>query len=116
MDLPYTRTHVNVWHNKDFQKKQQPHPEETILDEAKRYVYGDREADYGHPKLDFERTATLWRAYFQARGEGVVNIQAQDVARMMVLLKMARLLHTYHHDSAVDMAGYAATLARLEEE
>src|SRR3954467_3564604 len=59
-------------------------PEDTILDEAKRAVYGDREASYGHPKVDFERTATLWRAYFQARGQGVVNITAGDVARLMI--------------------------------
>ena len=89
-------------------------PEDTILDEAKRAVYGDREASYGHPKVDFGRTATLWRAYFQARGQGVVNIDAGDVARLMILLKLSRLLHGYHRDSAVDLAGYATTLDRVE--
>ena len=106
----------NVWHGVDFEKNsvKSDSSEETILDEAKRLVYGDREQDYGHPKVDFGRTATLWRAYFQARGQGAVNVDASDVARMMMLLKISRLLHCYHRDSAVDIAGYAATLDRVE--
>jgi hypothetical protein len=41
-------------------------------------------------------------------------LSASDVAYMMVLLKMARLMQTPgHRDSLVDMAGYAATAARV---
>ena len=47
-----------------------------------------------------------------ARAEAPLD--ATDVAHMMVLLKMARLVETpQHRDSWVDMAGYAATGARV---
>ena len=107
----------NVWHNKDFLKpnEKQPQPEETVLDEAKGLVYGDREEEYSHPAVDFERIARFWRAYFQAQGQGAVNIGAEDVAKLMILLKISRLMNSYHHDSVVDIAGYALCLARLEE-
>lgn len=109
----------DVWHNVDFEKQKlrsEGLPEATILDEAKQYVYADRNEDYGHPKIDFARIATMWRAYFVARGDGVVNISATDVAKMMVLLKLSRMMHSYHRDSVVDLAGYAATIERIEEE
>ena len=105
----------NVWHNWDPAKEKRPQPEETVLDEAKGLVYGDREEEYSHPAVDFERIARFWRAYFQAQGQGAVNIGAEDVAKLMILLKISRLTNSYHHDSVVDIAGYALCLARLEE-
>lgn len=36
---------------------------ETILEEARRIVYGDRQDDYGSVKEDFGRTAALWDVY-----------------------------------------------------
>lgn len=70
--------------------------------------------DYGHPAHDFERTAKLWRAYFDASGQGAVQITGSTVAHLMILLKLSRLLNGYHRDSCVDLAGYAGTLARVE--
>lgn len=76
-------------------------------------MYGPRQASYGHPRENFRRTAALWNGYLAARGF-VALIKPEDVAQMMVLLKMARLMQTPdHRDSIVDMAGYAATLARV---
>jgi hypothetical protein len=84
----------------------------NILQEAEAAVYGPRQSSYGHPRLNFQRTADLWNGYLKARGEG--EITPTDVAQMMVLLKMARLMQTPdHRDSYVDMAGYAATGARV---
>jgi hypothetical protein len=89
-----------------------PPYEQNILLEASSIVYGPREAAYSHPRDNFERTATLWNAYFQSRGVHVA-LFPEDVAMLMVLLKMARLAHTPdHRDSVVDMAGYVATYAR----
>lgn len=35
---------------------------ETILEEAQRLVYGDRQASYGHPADDYECTGRLFHA------------------------------------------------------
>lgn len=80
----------------------------TVLEEANAAVYGPRQQAYGHPRENFARTARLWAAYLD------IPVTAMDVAQMMVLLKIARLMETpSHRDSWVDMAGYAATGARV---
>lgn len=77
-------------------------------------MYGPRQNDYGHPRANFERTARLWNGYlFALRGGDAPLLKPEDVAHMMVLLKMARLMQTpAHRDSWVDIAGYAAAGAR----
>lgn len=91
----------------------------TILQEAQAAVFGARQGTYGHPRDDFARTAQLWDAYLEAKyntpeADDGFTVDGQDVACMMVLLKMARLMNTPdHRDSIVDMAGYAETLARV---
>lgn len=60
------------------------------------------------PENSFQNIANLWSAYL---GE-VIN--PEDVALMMVLLKVARLMEdATHYDSAVDIAGYAACLQEI---
>ena len=77
-------------------------------------MYGPRQQAYGHPRDNFQRTADLWNGYMDARDPSRVDFDATDVAHMMILLKMARLIETPdHRDSYVDMAGYAATGARV---
>ena len=86
----------------------------TILDEANAAVFGAREKDYGHPRDDFARIATLWTAYLQGRAPVNNQIMPEDVPCLMILLKMARLSNTPNHrDSWVDIAGYAETGARV---
>lgn len=80
---------------------------ETVLDEAKRLVYGAREASYGHPREDFTRTAAIWTAMTGT------TITAPQVALMMIGLKLSRLCHDHKRDSIVDVAGYAATYERV---
>lgn len=85
----------------------------NILLEAEAAVYGPRQSAYGHPRQNFERTADLWNGYLKATGR-TADLGPSDVAQLMVLLKMARLMQTPdHRDSWVDMAGYAATGARV---
>ena len=83
---------------------------QTILGEAAMLVYGDRESDYGHPRDDFSRTARLWNAWLEGRPNRRVG--ADDVAAMMILLKMSRQCHKVKRDNLVDMAGYVATWSR----
>jgi len=80
----------------------------NILDEANSIIYGDREKTYGNPAKNLNNIANFWSVYLD------VEISAQDVAQMMVLLKLARLINTPNHrDSLVDAVGYLALVERI---
>lgn len=82
----------------------------NILDEAKEIIYGDREKTYGHPSVNLENIARFWSVYLKK------DVNAQDVATMMVLLKLARMMNQPNHrDSLVDSVGYLALIERIKE-
>ena len=89
----------------------------TILDDAKRVIYGDREAVYGKPEKNLEIIATYWETYLRSRGmwnEASNGMFYYDVCRMMSLLKIARLGNNPGHvDSSVDLVGYEALVDRI---
>lgn len=82
-----------------------------ILTEARGLVRGDRLKHYGPPTKNFERIAGMWSAYLDH------PISPDDVCCMMIALKIARIRTggSYHRDSAVDTAGYAALLEILND-
>ena len=87
----------------------------TILKEANAIIYGDREKTYGHPSKNLNAIATMWNAYMSNRTADR-ELNAKDVAVMMVLLKSARLANDMNHrDSVVDICGYAALIERCDE-
>lgn len=89
----------------------------NVLAEASEIIYGDREQTYGHPSKNLDVIADMWNAYMKGRitAEDYL-LNAQDVALMMVLLKIARLANTpNHHDSLVDSVGYLALIERCSE-
>lgn len=85
-------------------------PRSRLLNEVMEIVHKDRNANYGNPEDNFLQIANLWMAYKKG-----VNFTAADVAIMNMLIKVARLSkNQQHHDSAVDIAGYAACLADIQ--
>lgn len=77
----------------------------NILEEANEHVNEGRQNVYGHPADDFTRVS---------RAAHVLGIDPTkgplDHALYMILVKMSRLRQTPgHHDSIVDIAGYART-------
>jgi hypothetical protein len=90
-----------------------------ILSEAASIVDGERQKEYGSPSENFTRIAALWTAYLDGRGlidlDKTDGITPTDYALMQALVKIARLEHGYHHDSVVDLAGYAACAAQINE-
>ena len=81
---------------------------ERVLDRAKECVCGHRHEDYGSPEDSFGTIAQLWTVY---TGHLVT---AKDVAMMMALLKIARIMgNRATEDSFVDLAGYAACGAEI---
>jgi hypothetical protein len=86
----------------------------SVLKEAHKIIYGDREKTYGKPSKNLDTIAKMWNAYITALGERDLN--AKDVATMMILLKAARLANDQtHRDSVVDICGYAALIERCDE-
>ena len=92
---------------KKAEKEPKPEPwtRKRVLSEAERCVCGKREQDYGTPEDSFQKIGTFWTAYLNY----AVKIDAEDVAAMMAMLKIARISENPQHmDSWVDLAGYAA--------
>jgi len=87
-------------------------PPETILDEAKRLVYGPREASYAHPSVDFKRAVGALNAIFEPKLKEPFT--ETDWALVMIICKLARQAHSPSRDGWVDAAGYAATGARVQ--
>lgn len=74
-----------------------------IAEEAIRTINGERQDQYGNPEDTFQLIADLWSAYL-----GNPAIQAEQVADMMILLKIAREAGGKgKKDNMVDLIGYA---------
>lgn len=90
----------------------------NILQEAEKIIYGDREQTYGNPGKNLSNIANLWEMYLRSKGmwnDDCDGLLADDVALMMVLMKVARLANTPdHRDSLVDICGYAALVERVQ--
>ena len=90
--------------------------QDTILDEARTVIYGDREKTYGDPGKNLRVIAGYWNTYLTSKGfDFGEGLDYDDVCNMMVLLKVARLANTpLHRDSLVDVCGYLALAERVD--
>lgn len=92
----------------------------SVLQEAHEIIYGDREQTYGKPAKNLQTIADMWESYLRARGvwnDAADGLFADDVALMMVLMKVSRLANSpEHRDSLVDICGYAALVERIDHE
>ena len=86
----------------------------NILKEAHAIIYGDREKTYGHPSKNLKTIAVMWNAYLNAKSDDEIN--AKDVAALMMLVKVARFANDpTHRDNLIDVCGYAALVERCDE-
>lgn len=91
------------------------------LDKVKEIVSGDRNADYGDPIDNHERTARFWVEYLRHRISvtptgAAITLNGRDVCWLNVLQKISRECHCAKHDNAIDVCGYAANAAACMEE
>lgn len=93
----------------------EPPVEESILQEAENLTNGDRQKAYGHPSVNFKNIADGWNWYLKMQYEIDINLQPQDVAMLMTLLKLAREVHLPKRDNLVDAAGYINTYNMCKE-
>ncbi len=96
----------------DHVKKEHRMTRKEILAAAEACVCGQREEDYGSPEDNFRTIAEFWQTYIKARcvsAGGSVYMLPEDVACMMILLKIARIAGgSGTKDCWIDAAGYAA--------
>lgn len=85
-----------------------------ILEKAKKLVSDDREKAHGNKIINHENIARLWSGYIQNKTKLTINILPEDVANMMVLLKVARTqLGNHNPDDFVDACGYSAIAGEI---
>lgn len=82
---------------------------ETILEEAHRLIYGDRQAEYGPGHVEMEQVAAVWSVIVGA------PVSAYQAALCMAGLKLVRARNAYKRDSLVDGAGYLGLAQRVIE-
>lgn len=82
---------------------------DEILHTARELINGDRAKDYGDAYLNHMRIADFWNSYLDHE----IKLTPTDVATMMMLLKIARLINEYKEDSFVDICGYAALAGEM---
>ena len=84
----------------------------SVLEDASKAI--KENATYGHPHVNHYRIGKLWSTYLSVSSidtlsDGGIRITSRDVVVMMILLKISRIIESpNHHDSWVDIAGYAA--------
>lgn len=88
---------------------------QRVLDAAAKCVLGDRNASYGPPTQDFDRTAGMWNSLFGHKLKEGAAFRAQDVAAAIICVKLSRAQHSAKEDNWIDIAGYAACGAECED-
>jgi hypothetical protein len=78
-------------------------PRVEILREAAGIIAGDRDTQYGGPEDNFTRIGKIWSVIMG------IDFSTEDVAMMMVGLKVARYANhgEFQPDTWRDIAGYA---------
>lgn len=84
-------------------------PPSTALDEAQNLVYGERQGNYGHPYVDYSKTAKMWSGILG------IDVSVEQAVMCMAAVKMSRELNKPKRDNRVDLAGYAECLNRVSE-
>lgn len=80
-----------------------------ILDIARQIVCADRNDTYGSAEDNFGIIAELWKPYLKGRGIVADNLTSEDVAVLMIQLKVARIsTGKFKLDNFIDICGYAA--------
>lgn len=88
---------------------------ESVLQEAQRIVHGDRGVDYGHPSVDFGRTAGMLTALFAHKLREGARFEATDVGLIQICVKLSREVNRHKRDTLVDIGGYAETVQMIHD-
>ena len=88
-------------------------PKDTAVYQAIKVVRGARQADYGSPEKDFQRTTDMLSAYgfrFEDEHGNIRKLDATDFPIIMICAKLGRQANKHKDDNVIDIIGYADTL------
>jgi len=92
-------------------------PKVPMLHKAQELVQGARQSDYGDKLQNFTQIAMLFQGVLAMKLQAQACITPEDVAMLMMQVKLARLAKSPDHfDSIMDVAGYAACFSILQDE
>jgi hypothetical protein len=90
---------------------------EEILKKAKELVTGDRNETHGDAYRNHADIAEFWNIFLDKKLQPMADITAEDVALMMVLMKISRNNQgkKSNIDNFIDMCGYAAIAGEIND-
>ena len=90
---------------------------EEILKKARDLITGDRNETHGDAFQNHAEIAEFWNIYLDKKLQPMANITAEDVALMMVLMKISRNTQGKKNnlDNFIDMCGYAAIAGEIND-
>jgi hypothetical protein len=96
-------------------KEPLPKTKTTILADAAATIAGPREQEYGSKLQNFTQIAMMVQGYLAPKLLPDSRITPEDIAMIMIIVKMARLAKSPDHkDSILDVAGYAGCFDELQ--
>lgn len=88
-----------------------------MLIRAEKLINGQRQKDYGDKLQSFAQIAMLFQGVLATKLAPTERITAEDVALLMMQVKIARLAKSPdHRDSILDVAGYAGCYDKILDE
>ena len=86
---------------------------DSVAAEALRIINGVRQEEYGDPEKNFLAVAHMWNSYLASIDRYILPA---DVANMMMLFKLARIMTgDGSRDTDVDLVGYALLGADIRQ-
>ena len=90
---------------------------EEILKKARDLVTGDRNETHGDAFQNHAEITEFWNIFLDKKLQPMASITAEDVALMMVLMKISRNTQGKKNnlDNFIDMCGYAAIAGEIND-
>ena len=90
---------------------------EEILKKARDLITGDRNETHGDAFQNHAEIAEFWNIFLDKKLKPMASITAEDVALMMVLMKISRNTQGKKNnlDNFIDMCGYAAIAGEIND-
>ena len=90
---------------------------EEILKKAKDLISGDRNDTHGDAFQNHAEIEEFWNIFLDKKLQPMASITAEDVALMMVLMKISRNNQGKKNnlDNFIDMCGYAAIAGEIND-